>query len=89
MSEKSISDIIDEHEKTDLYNAIIDALNKQIPKAVVVKYHRCKELIAYDVCKPVIKKSFHCPVCNAEVLSYETESYCDNCGQKLDWRALK
>ncbi len=31
MSEKSISDIVDEHEKTDLYIAMVEAMSKQIP----------------------------------------------------------
>ncbi len=31
MHEKNISDIVDEHERTDLYMTIIDALCKQLP----------------------------------------------------------
>lgn len=89
MSEKSISDIVDEHERTDLYMAIINALSKQIPKAVIVKHQEYKELIAYGTYKMISKKSHHCPVCDATVFSDFTQSYCDNCGQKLDWRALK
>ena len=89
MSEKTISDIVDEHEKTDLYIAIIDALSKQIPQKVKVKHQEYKELIAYGTYRLVAKKSYHCPVCDATVFSDFTQSYCDNCGQKLDWRALK
>lgn len=85
MSEKSISDIVDEHERTDLYIALVEAINKQIPKPVKVKYQARKELIAYGVYKTFNQKNHHCPVCDATVFSDFTQSYCDNCGQKLKW----
>ena len=57
----------------------IEALKKQMPKKVVV----------------VDKNIYICPNCGAnaetdcgdDMLDYRL-NYCDNCGQKLDWREL-
>ena len=57
---------------SELRNAIdiaIEALEKQIPKGV--------EIIDYGFGK----REYHCPSCGLLVYN----SYCDECGQKLDW----
>lgn len=81
MSEKKISEILDEQERTEIYMVIIDALSKQIPKEVVMKdkeYHHGRVYI--------ISKRHHCPTCGATVYVDFRSNYCERCGQKLDWR---
>jgi len=79
MTEKAISDIVDEHERIDFFIAIIDALSKQIPKSVIVKdiEYRIGSGRTYErgIC--------FCPVCK-QCIKNET-NYCGNCGQKLRW----
>lgn len=74
MNEKTISDIADECERTDLYAAIIEALSKQIPQKVMVTKHR---LGLYEI---TVSK---CLNCNA-VLT-QAKKHCSDCGQKLEW----
>ena len=70
MIEKDISKIIKEQEKADLYTAIIDALNKQMPRPVDRIRTICTGAPVCDLCKCIVHK---------------TAKYCPNCGQKIDW----
>ena len=65
---------------------IVDAVSKQIPKKVVVKTTYYDELIAYDIYKTVEAKKHICPICKTAL--FHRPKYCENCGQKLDWRDL-
>ena len=82
MSEKTISDIIGEHETNDLYIAIIDALSKQIPKEAKKKEAKITIGEHAIFCGDV----FRCPVCDTNIYNAITkQNYCHNCGQKLEW----
>lgn len=74
MNEKTISDIADECERTDLYIAIIEALSKQIPQPVKATKHR---LGLYDI------EISQCPNCGATLIL--EKKHCSDCGQKLEW----
>ena len=57
--------------------AILEALEKQIPKQV--KKIRHETILGYAV-------TVHCPFCGGSVWQNADESkYCFRCGQKLDW----
>lgn len=66
---------------------IAEAVSKQIPKKVVTKTTYYDELIAYDTYKTIETKRHLCPLCKTAL--FHVQKYCENCGQKLDWRALK
>ena len=55
----------------------IQALEKQIPKKVVLRHIRKYD--GFD--------DGECPTCGNSVLrdGFSNDVYCDNCGQKLDW----
>ena len=57
-------------ELTEAMRMSIQALEKQIPKKT-----KERDCIGFD--------ALVCPVCKGALYLYE--SYCDNCGQKLDW----
>ena len=54
----------------------IEALEKQIPKKLIIKIHPNRI--------PSEQKVPYCPVCD-ENLEFHFHPYCCNCGQKLDW----
>ena len=58
-------------------NMAIQALEKQIPKKVVLRHIRKYD--GFD--------DGECPTCGNSVLrdGFSNDVYCDNCGQKLDW----
>jgi hypothetical protein len=70
--------------------AAIDALEKQIPKKAIKKeYSENNGEDYYDY-----GYDFSCPCCDNSVgtwsnefedWAYENLTYCNNCGQKLDW----
>ena len=66
---------------------IADAVAKQQPKKVVVKTTYYDELIAYDIYRTIETKKHICPVCRT--MLFHRPKYCENCGQKLDWRLLE
>lgn len=74
MNEKTISDIVDEHNKVDFYLAIIQALSKQLPQPVKATKHR---LGPYDI------EISQCPDCGATLIL--EKKHCSDCGQKLEW----
>lgn len=55
----------------------IKALEKQLPKKVVLRHIRKYD--GFD--------DGECPTCGNSVLrdGFSNDVYCDNCGQKLDW----
>ncbi len=65
MTEKNISEIIEGHDKVEIYTAIIDALSKQIPykpKPYGLTSHKCK-------CGAVVedKTTRHCGNCGQKL----------------------
>ena len=66
---------------------IADAVSKQIPQKVTVRTFCYDELIAYDTYELVETKKHLCPVCKRTL--FHKPRYCENCGQKLDWRNLE
>ena len=59
-------------------NMAIKALEKQMPKKIVVQ-HVPKTSWTREVTK------YECPCCN-RFLDFSGLNYCPNCGQKLDWK---
>ena len=66
---------------------VAEAVSKQIPKKVVTKTTYYDELIAYDTYKTIETKRYLCPICRKTL--FHRPRYCENCGQKLDWRLLE
>lgn len=83
MIEKSISDIIDEHERTDLYMSIIEALSKQIAQKV-----KTNDQVFTGGRFYLTTKTHHCPSCDETVHNDLRHNHCSNCGQRLDWRTV-
>jgi len=54
-----------------------ELIAKATPKKVL-KETRIEKDFSYDVCK--------CPNCKISLISAKKQPYCDNCGQKLDWK---
>lgn len=69
----------------DLYNAnlvAIEALEKQIPKKPREKHYE------EEGERPYIK--YKCPSCESKYQIHNfIDSYCNNCGQKLDWSEVE
>ena len=55
----------------------IKALEKQIPKKAIITGHN--NAINTDV--------GYCPICKGVILRACDNSYCPDCGQKLDWES--
>ena len=64
---------------------IVEALKKQQPQKVKVKYIPCRELIAYGTYRTFNTKKHYCPSCNTYIISTPEMNYCPNCGQRLDF----
>lgn len=75
----------EEHQEQfkEAYRMAIQALEKQIPKKVIRNHTKYK---------PRQTDTFNCPACNSENViiednaSYTQINYCNDCGQRLDWR---
>ena len=65
---------------------VAEAVSKQIPKKVVVQTTYYDELIAYDIYDTIETKRHICPLCKTAL--FHVQKYCENCGQRLDWRNL-
>ena len=83
MIEKSISKVIEEQSKIDIYKAIIAACEKQIPKTPIEK----EATITVDGVVEKAETIHVCPVCGWCVIDVvgRKEQCCSNCGQKLSW----
>lgn len=66
---------------SDLINVCIEALEKQIPQAVVNKTKPDNGVATkYENCHIVI-----CPACKGRLKLKSKGNYCDKCGQALEW----
>lgn len=72
------------------YSQMIDAaIEKQIPKKVVVEESECETLdMETGEWFPDIREDWICPVCGEYAIPYDYK-YCCNCGQKLDWSEIR
>ena len=73
-------------------NVAIEALEKQIPKKVVLgKYYDEQDYVRCPQCKSEIAPMdddcllYHCPGCGEKDAILQGDNYCFNCGQALDW----
>ena len=83
MNEKTISELLEEQERREIYMAIIEALGKQIAKEVKMTdqvHHQGRVYLTH--------RSHRCPNCDEAVYRDFRQNFCANCGQKLDWRGL-
>lgn len=88
---QSMMDKYDRHTK-EAIEISIQALKKQVPASYKMKY---KETVRVEIDEPedVDVFTFHCPCCDQELGDSDWDgmptndwlSYCDNCGQKIDW----
>lgn len=77
----------------DAIDLVIEALEKQIAKKVIVPpCNYCENELCDCECVNFGKTwvdNFKCPTCYSEnvcILDYDIRhDYCNNCGQKLDW----
>ena len=79
------------HERRKLYAKLaIEALEKQIPKKVVLGYDE-QDYVRCPQCKREIAPMdddcllYHCPGCGEKDAILQGDRYCFNCGQALDW----
>ena len=64
-------------EQKEAFQIAINALEKQIPKKAIITGHN--NAINTDV--------GYCPICKGVILRACDNSYCPDCGQKLDWES--
>ena len=57
----------------EMFDAVIEALEKQIPKKPITDG-------TYKV-----EDVMQCPVCNGFVIYHKGISYCEKCGQAINW----
>lgn len=68
------------HPTKDALRVAIEALEKQIPKKPIARKH--DELRGHIL--------FHCPACDDDFNCNEyEETYCAECGQRLNWREVE
>ena len=86
MIEKEISDIMEGYDKVDFYIAIIDALNKQIPKKPTYVDTRFRHHGKHISDGSSLDECYKCPNCKNHIFHvFDSENYCKYCGQRLDW----
>ena len=70
----------------DCYNLIIESLEKQIPKKpqyVDIRFRNHGKNISDG---KSLSKCYKCPNCNTHIFHvFDSEKFCENCGQALDW----
>lgn len=80
---------------TELHNACISALNKQLPKAprktTIFEGTQAEKLAAKGLKN---YETYKCPVCNwivadRSVLGIKISNFCENCGQALETEITK
>lgn len=82
--------------KTDYIKLAIKALEKQVPKKVIIPpCNSCENELCDCECEHFGKTfidDFKCPTCDSEkvcIAEYDIRhDYCPNCGQKLSWEVI-
>lgn len=65
------------------YDLIKELVDREIPKKPIVVEHRFKTMMGRGLENAVTQKS--CPECGLNLTSLGKITYCQICGQKLDW----
>lgn len=84
--------IVGGNEETMAMKLAVEALEKQIPKKVILGYDE-QDSICCPNCNSDIAPMddlddcllYHCPRCGEKDAILQGDNYCFNCGQALDW----
>lgn len=90
---KNVKIVVGGDEETMSMKLAVEALEKQIPKKVVLGYAE-QDYVRCPECKREIAPMddcllYHCPGCGEKDAILQGDNYCFNCGQKLDWSDTK
>lgn len=76
----------DHTQVSDLSITIIEALEKQIPKKPIYVDTRFRNHGKSIASGASLDKCYKCPNCWSHIFHvFDSETYCEHCGQKLDW----
>ena len=71
-------------EQREYYNLLQELVDKETPMKPIDKYtEKVRDYLNEDSFIYVNFETGYCPNCNEEV--NENYTYCNNCGQRLDW----
>lgn len=86
---EGLKPIVDNEAYTDRFQdvcrAAIKALEKQMPKKPRFNETRFRHRGRMIGECTTLEDAYNCPKCNLTVWESDKPSYCDQCGQRLDW----
>ena len=86
--EEAIREIQEEGMTLKSMELAIEALNKQIPKAVRIEGIAKVKALDIEYNEIHTYKCIRCPSCEKWIVVNVSHKYCEYCGQKIDWSEI-